>query len=91
MSEKILLQMDTQGRVVLPRSIRRSKKSYYSCYAEPDGTVHLIPVVGVLTPKQAYFWTGRWQQGESEASRDLKKGRYKVVSPKKLAAYLASL
>lgn len=91
MHEKILLQMDAQGRVVLPRSIRKSKKSYYSCYAESDGTVHLIPVVGVITPRQAYFWTRRWQQGEKEASRDLKKGKYKAISPKKLAVYLSSL
>ena len=91
MLEKAILQMDAQGRVVLPRSIRKAKKSYYSCAAEPDGTVHLIPVVGVITPRQAYFWTKRWQRGEREASKDLKGKKYKVVSPTQLASYLKNL
>ncbi|MDO8579118.1 MAG: hypothetical protein Q7R50_08095 [Dehalococcoidales bacterium] len=38
----------------------------------------------MLTPKklvdkgQAYFWTKRWQDGEKEASDDIKAGRVKT-------------
>lgn len=38
----------------------------------------------VLTPKrlvdkgQGYFWTKEWQQGEKEASEDIKAGRVKT-------------
>lgn len=83
--------MDSQGRVVLPRHIRGKDKKYYACQTEEDGTVHLIPVVGVITPRQAYFWTSRWQKGEKEASQALRKKKYKVVSPDKLQDYLKKI
>lgn len=91
MENPTLVQMDPQGRVVLPRDLRTKGRGYYTCQAEEDGTVHLIPVVGVITSKQAYFWTRRWQQGEKEASRALKKRKYKVISPQKLDDYLKTL
>lgn len=84
MKQTTILQIDKQGRVVLPKSMRSKGNQYYTCLEDEDGSVHLIPVVGVLTAKQAYFWSNRWQSGEEEASRDLKKGRYQVVDPKKL-------
>ncbi len=32
-----------------------------------------------LTDKsQAYFWTGKWQEGEKAADEDIKAGRVKV-------------
>lgn len=90
MSEQILVQMDKQGRIVLPRSLREKKRTYFACQTEKDGTVHLTPVVGLITSKQAYFWTKRWQRGEKEASRALKKGKYKTVESKALEKYLSS-
>lgn len=75
----MILQMDAQGRIVLPQKLRGKERQYYTCYTEADGTVHLIPVVGVITPKQAYFWTKRWQKGEEEASRAIQKKKYKTV------------
>lgn len=91
MSDQILVQMDQQGRIVLPKEIRGKNRGYYACHTEPDGTVHLIPVVGVITTKQAYFWTKRWQKGEREASSALRKGRYKVIERDRLDDYLKSL
>lgn len=90
MSEQILVQMDKQGRIVLPRSLRDKKRTYFACQTEEDGTVHLIPVVGLITSKQAYFWTKKWQKGEKEASEALKKGRYKTIEAKALGKYLSS-
>ena len=91
MQSQELLQIDSKGRIVLPRHVRSKKKKYYACQTEEDGTVHLIPLVGVITSKQAYFWTRRWQQGEKDASQDIKKGKYKVIPPKKLKKYLQSI
>lgn len=59
--------------------MRSKENQYYTCLEDGDGSVHLIPVVGVITTKQAYFWTKRWQSGEEEGSLDLKKGRYQVI------------
>ncbi len=86
-----IVQMDPQGRIVLPRDMRGKGRQYYTCQTERDGTVHLVPVVGVITAKQAYFWTKRWQQGEKQASQALRKKRYHVVAPEKLDDYLKSL
>jgi hypothetical protein len=83
--------MDNQGRIVLPQDVRGKGKKYFACQTEKDGTVHLIPVVGVITPKQAYFWTRRWQEGERRASQALRAKKYKIVTPAKLDDYLKKL
>lgn len=86
-----MVQMDSQGRIVLPRHVRGKGRQYFTCQTEKDGTVHLVPIVGVLTPKQAYFWTKRWQKGEKKATQALRKGRYRVITPERLDHYLRSL
>lgn len=91
MHQETLVQMDRQGRLVLPRDVRGKGRRYFACETEKDGTVHLIPVVGVITAKQAYFWSKRWQAGEKKASEALRKRKYKVVSPAKLEQYLKSI
>jgi hypothetical protein len=91
MNPQILVQMDSHGRVVLPQPLCGKGKKYFACETDKDGTVHLIPVVGIITSKQAYFWTKRWQKGEQEALKAIRKGKYKVVSPDKLKSYLDSL
>ncbi|EKD42284.1 MAG: hypothetical protein ACD_73C00226G0005 [uncultured bacterium] len=91
MQTPILIQMDAQGRLVLPKELRGKESKYFSCFPEADGTVHLMPVIGVLTTQQAYFWTKKWQSGETEASRDIKSGKLKKVHPKKLKSYLDHL
>ncbi len=83
-----LIQIDTKGRVVLPKKARQ--QGYYTCRTETDGTIHLIPVVGILTTKQAYFWTKSWQKGEEEVSLAIKKKKTKIVQPKELKAFLDS-
>lgn len=86
-----VVSMDAQGRVVLPKKARLSHSKYFNFQTEEDGTIHLTPVVGFMTSKQAYFWTKRWQQGEKKASEDIKKGRFKKIKSSHLNAYLASL
>lgn len=89
--EERLVQMDGQGRVVLPKELRDPEKRYYTCQSEPDGTIHLFPVVGVVTSKQAYYWTERWQKGEKRASRDLKAGRGTKVAAKNLEKFFKEI
>jgi DNA-binding transcriptional regulator/RsmH inhibitor MraZ len=84
-----LIQIDTKGRVVLPKKARQ--QGYYTCQTESDGTIHLIPVIGILTAKQAYFWTEEWQKGEKEATDAIHKKNTKTIPPKKLKQYLDSL
>ena len=91
MNYPALVQMDSQGRIVLPKGMRGKGKKYFACQTEKDGSVHLIPIVGVITAKQAYFWTKRWQEGEKKATEALRQKKYKVIPPKKLRDYLNSL
>lgn len=88
MHTESVVTIDRQGRVVLPKAMRRKGQRYFSCLHEQDGTVHLVPIVGVITPRQAYFWTKRWQKGEHQASQDIRKGKHKTIPPSQLDAYL---
>ena len=90
MQVESIIQMDSQGRVVLPKGIRQKNNKYYTCATEKDGSIHLIPVVGVITSKQAYFWTERWQKGEKEANEAIRKGKGKRIKYEDLETYLAS-
>jgi hypothetical protein len=33
--------------------------------------------IALRIPEQAYFWSGKWQAAEAEATTDIKKGRVK--------------
>ena len=68
------------GQITLPASARKK-------LGVKEGDLIGIEVVdekAVLTPKklvdkgQAWFWTKEWQQGEKEASEDIKTGRVKT-------------
>lgn len=87
----ILLESDLQGRIVLPKGIRGKKRQTYHCRADNDGTITLVPIVGVITNDQAYFWTQRWQTGEKDADRDLQAGRVRKVPPRRLKKFLGQL
>ena len=87
----ILLESDLQGRIVLPKGVRGDKRQTYYCRADDDGTITLVPVVGVITADQAYFWTNRWQTGEREALRDIQDGKVKKITPRGLKKYLDDL
>ncbi|MBF0492270.1 MAG: hypothetical protein HQM15_05765 [Deltaproteobacteria bacterium] len=86
-----ILEVDKQGRICLPKTLRSKNSKYYSYEKDRDGTIRLLPIVGVITNKQAYFWTDRWQKGEKEASEDIKKGKGKIISPDKIDDFFDSL
>lgn len=89
-NDQTIIKMDGQGRIVLPKAGRNKKVKYFAYHSENDGSIHLTPVVGVITPKQAYFWSKRWQMGEKQASQDLQQGHFKTVEPGELGHYLKS-
>ncbi len=37
----------------------------------------LLKPAKLIDASQAYFWTKEWQEGEKQASRDIKKGKTK--------------
>ena len=43
----------------------------------------------LIHPKQAWFWTEEWHEGELEADRDLREGRYTVFE--NMDAFIAGL
>ena len=74
-----VLQIRSNGQITLPTSIRRQadlkEGDLLEVTIEADGSLRLIPKVAI-DRSQAYFWTTRWQQGESQAEQDLRAGRF---------------
>lgn len=91
MPKQNILQADDKGRITLPPEARKKSEGLFTYEIDPQGVVKLKPVVGLVTPDQAYFWTRRWQEGEKEASRNIKEGRITQVPHKKLKKFLAKL
>ena len=79
MSETIL-QVRSNGQITLPTNVRRKANlkegDLLEVVVDADGTVRLVPQIAVER-SQAYFWTRRWQDGESETDEDLIAGRFK--------------
>ena len=86
-----ILQVDGKGRITLPSEVRKGPQGLFTYEVNPSGTLQLKPVLGLVTPDQAYFWTKRWQEGEKEASEDIRKGRVKKVPFRKIKKTLAKL
>lgn len=91
MAKPHILQADGKGRITLPPEVRKRSEGLFTYEMEEGGTIRLKPVLGLVTPDQAYFWTRRWQEGEYEASRDIRDGRLTKVPHRKLKKFLAKL
>ena len=91
MARKNILQADEKGRITLPPEIRKESGGLFTYEVDPRGVIQLKPVVGLVTSDQAYFWTRQWQEGEKEASEDIKEGRVTKVPHKKLKKILNQL
>jgi AbrB family looped-hinge helix DNA binding protein len=74
-----ILQIRSNGQITLPASIRRQANlkegDALEVTVDENGVLHLVPKV-LVDRSQAYFWTERWQAGESEAEEDLREGRF---------------
>lgn len=75
-----VLQIRNNGQITLPTSIRRKSNlkagDILEVHIEEDGSIRLIPQIAI-DRSQAYFWTGRWQEGERQAEEDIRSGRMK--------------
>lgn len=75
-----VLQIRNNGQITLPTSIRRKTNlksgDMLEVLIESDGSIRLIPQIAI-DRSQAYFWTGRWQEGERQAEEDIRSGRVK--------------
>lgn len=73
-----LLKIRSNFQITLPPAVRRAVQAKVgdTLLAEvtQDGSIILKPVT-VIEKSQEYFWTKRWQAGESEAEEDLRSGR----------------
>jgi AbrB family looped-hinge helix DNA binding protein len=81
-----LLKITTNGQITLPISLRKKWNCNVGDYVLlelEDNELKIKPIV-LTDPTQSWFWTKEWQEGEKEASQDIKKKRLskKFSSPK---------
>lgn len=71
-----LIKVEKNFQITLPNNLRRTLKIAVGDYLEmekQDNELVLKPVK-MIHPDQAYFYTQEWQEGESQADRDLERG-----------------
>jgi antitoxin PrlF len=80
-----------KGQVTIPRDIREAAHLEEGDPVEIEITADgiLLRPKKLIEASQAWFWTPIWQDGEREASADIKAGR--VTTSGSTAAFLESL
>ncbi|GFP24871.1 hypothetical protein HKBW3S43_00217 [Candidatus Hakubella thermalkaliphila] len=89
-----LLKIRANFQITLPPAVRRAVQAKIGdtllVQVTQDGCIVLKPVA-IIDKSQAYFWTKRWQTGESEAEEELRTGRIREYdSMRHLVSDLAS-
>jgi len=77
-----LVKVREKGQITLPVFIRKNlnlEKGSIVLAKIIDNTIVLIPQK-TIDKEQAWFWTERWQKLETEAERDIQKGRVKTFN-----------
>jgi AbrB family looped-hinge helix DNA binding protein len=73
-------RMRNKGQITVPSEIRNAlgveEGDDLWFYADEQGRV-IVSRAQVITPEQAWFWSGRWQRMEHEAQADIDAGRVK--------------
>ena len=72
-----LIQVRKKAQVTLPRSVRHALNIEEGDFLDvkvQDGEI-VLRVKKLVDKEQAWFWTRRWQEGESEAEEDIRAGR----------------
>ena len=72
-----LIQVRKKAQVTLPRSVRQALNIEEGDFLDAvvkDGEI-VLRVKKLVDKEQAWFWTKRWQEGESEAEEDIRAGR----------------
>ncbi len=80
-----------KGQVTIPRDVREAAHLEEGDPIEIEITADgiLLRPKKLIDASQAWFWSREWQQGEREASADIKAGR--VTTSGSSAAFLESL
>jgi len=80
-----------KGQVTIPQDVREAAHLMEGDPVEIEITADgiLLRPQKLIDASQAWFWTREWQQGEREASDDIKAGR--VTTLESAAAFLESL
>lgn len=82
------LTLGKRNQVTLPRESVKEGTELFQCEVREDGSILLTPQVPIPA-SQAYIWTRRWQEGEKQASEDIRAGRlHRYESAEGLAAGL---
>ena len=72
-----LIQVRKKAQVTLPQSVRRALNIEEGDFLDVrvhDGEI-VLRVKKLVDKGQAWFWSKRWQEGESEAEEDIRAGR----------------
>ena len=80
-----------KGQVTIPQDVREAAHLKEGDPVEIEITADgiLLRPQKLIDASQAWFWTNEWQQGEREASADIKAGRGTTLES--AAAFLGSL
>ena len=83
--------MRAKGQVTIPQDVREAAHLEAGDLVEIEMTDEgiLLRPKKLIDASQAWFWTQAWQDGEREASADIKAGR--VTTSGSTAAFLESL
>lgn len=76
-----LVKIKEHFQITIPNSVRKNLSIAVGDYLElekKDGKIILKPVK-MVHPDQAYFYSREWQEGESDADRDITEGN--VLGP----------
>ena len=86
-----LIQVRKKAQVTLPQSVRQALNIEEGDFLDVrvnDGEV-VMRVKKLVDKEQTWFWTKRWQEGESEAEEDIHAGRiHSFDSAKEAVAFL---
>lgn len=72
-----LIQVRRKAQVTLPQSIRQALNIEEGDFLDvrvKDGEI-VLRLKKLVDKEQAWFWTRRWQEGETEAEEDIRAGR----------------
>lgn len=86
-----ITQVRKKAQVILPQSVRLALNIQEGDFLDVrvnDGEI-VMRVKKLVDKEQAWFWTKRWQEGESEAEDDVSAGRiHRFDGAKEAVAFL---
>lgn len=72
-----------KNRITLPKDLIPEGVSRFELGVDDEGRIILTPLIEVPAD-QLWFWSKKWQQGERQASSDIKEGRIKQANSEQI-------